>query len=79
MSTKAFSVRTDSKKVRQLDSLAEQQDGSRNYLVNQAINQSLELHPWQDKRLQVGIQAADQGQCASESEVEQILNWYEDD
>ena len=79
MSTRAFSVRTDSDKVRQLDSLAEQQDRSRNYLVNQAINQFLELHAWQDERVRAGIQAADQGQFASESEVEQILNRYEDD
>ena len=74
MSTKAFSVRTDSDKVRQLDRLAEQQDRSRNYLVNQAINQFLELYAWQDERVRTGIQAADQGQFASESEVEQILN-----
>ena len=79
MSTRAFSVRTDSDKVRQLDRLAEQQDRSRNYLVNQAINQFLELYAWQDERVREGIQAADHGQFASESEVERILNRYEDD
>ena len=79
VSTRAFSVRTDSDKVRQLDRLAEQQDRSRNYLVNQAINQLLELYAWQDERVREGIQAADQGQFAGESEVERILNRYEDD
>lgn len=34
MGTEAFTVRTDSKKVKQLDKLAKQQDRSRNYLVN---------------------------------------------
>ncbi len=37
MGTEAFSVRADSQKVKHLDQLAEQQDRSRNYLVNQAI------------------------------------------
>ena len=79
MSTRAFSVRADSEKVRRLDRLAEQRDRSRNFLVNQAINQFLELHAWQDDRVQAGIRAADQGQFASESEMEKILNRYEDD
>jgi len=38
MTTEAFSIRTDPKKIRKLDKLAEQQDRSRNYLVNQAID-----------------------------------------
>ena len=41
MGTEAFSVRTDSKKVKELDKIAKQQDRSRNYLVNQAIDQLL--------------------------------------
>lgn len=79
MGKSAFGVRADSEKVRQFDSLAEQQDRSRNYLVNQAINQFLESHVWQDQRVRAGIQAADQGQFATESEVEQIFNRYDDD
>ena len=48
-------------------------------MVNQAINQFLELYEWQDDRVREGIRAADQGQFASASEVEQILNRYEGD
>ena len=44
MGTDAFTVRSDSKKVKQLDKLASQLDRSRNYLVNQAIDQLLEVH-----------------------------------
>jgi predicted transcriptional regulator len=51
MATEAFSVRTDAKTVIKLDKLAEQQDRSRNYLVNQAIDQYLELLAWQDERI----------------------------
>ncbi|MFV0276324.1 MAG: CopG family ribbon-helix-helix protein, partial [Parahaliea sp.] len=50
MSTEAFTIRSDSKKVKQLDRLANQMDRSRNYLVNQAIDQLLELHAWQIER-----------------------------
>ncbi len=76
MGTEAFSVRADSKKVKQLDKLANQQDRSRNYLVNQAIDQYLELHAWQDERVKAGIKAADEGRFTSDSEMERIFNKY---
>lgn len=78
MSTEAFSVRADSKKVKQLDKLAKQMDRSRNYLVNQAIDQLLELHAWQDERVKEGIKAADEGRFASDAELERIFNKYQD-
>ena len=76
MGTEAFSVRSDSKKVRQLDKIAKQQDRSRNYLVNQAIDQLLELHAWQNERVKEGIKAADQGSFASDADMASILNKY---
>jgi len=78
MKTEAFSVRTDPKKVRKLDKLAEQQDRSRNYLVNQAIDQYLELLAWQDERIKEGIKAADAGRFASDAEMDAIFNKYKD-
>ncbi len=77
MNTDAFSVRTDSRKIKQLDKLAEQQDRSRNYLVNQAIDQFLELHAWQEERIQVGIKAADDGRFVAEVEMKRIFGKYE--
>jgi predicted transcriptional regulator len=76
MGTEAFSVRSDSKKVRQLDRLAKIQDRSRNYLVNQAIDQLLELYAWQTERIREGLKAADAGQFASEAELERIIDKY---
>ena len=76
MDTEAFTVRSDSKKVKQLDKLASQMDRSRNYLVNQAIDQLLEIHAWQIERTKEGIKAADEGRFASDSEMEQIFNKY---
>jgi predicted transcriptional regulator len=77
MGTEAFSVRADSKKVKQLDKIAKQQDRSRNYLVNQAIDQLLELHAWQSDRVKEGIKAADKGSFASDADMARIFNKYE--
>jgi len=77
MGTEAFTVRSDSKKVKQLDKLASEMDRSRNYLVNQAIDQLLEIHAWQIERTKEGIKAADEGRFASDTEMEQIFNKYE--
>ena len=76
MGTEAFSVRADSKKVRQLDRIAKQQDRSRNYVVNQAIDQLLELHAWQDERTREGIVAADEGRFATDTEMAGLFDKY---
>jgi predicted transcriptional regulator len=78
MGTEAFSVRTDRKKVAKLDKLAKQMDRSRNYLVNQAIDQLLDLHAWQIERVKEGMKAADEGRFTGEPELERIFNKYED-
>ena len=77
MGTEAFSVRADSKKVKQLDRIAKQQDRSRSYIVNQAIDQLLELHAWQTERVQEGIKAADEGRFASDADMAKIFSKYE--
>ena len=76
MATEAFSVRTDSRKVKLLNKLAKQEDRSRNYIVNQAIDQLLELRAWQDKRVEDGIKAADEGRFVSELEMDRIFNKF---
>jgi predicted transcriptional regulator len=76
MSTEAFTVRTDSKKVKQLDKLADRMDRSRNYVVNQAIDQLLELYAWQVERTKEGIKAADEGRFTSDAEMKRIFNKY---
>ncbi len=78
MATEAFTVRADSKKVKQLDKLAKQQDRSRNYLVNQAIDHLLEVQAWQIERTKEGIKAADEGRFARDTEMERIFSKYKD-
>ena len=76
MSTEAFTVRADSKKVRMLDKLAKQQDRSRNFLVNQAIDQFLEINAWQIERTKEGVRAADEGRFVSDAEMARIFDKY---
>lgn len=78
MGTEAFTVRADSKKVRALDKLAKRQDRSRNYLVNQAIDQLLEMNAWQIERTKEGVKAADEGRFVGDSEMDRIFNKYKD-
>lgn len=79
MKTEAFTVRTESKKVKQLDKLAGRLERSRNYLVNQAIDHLLELNAWQEEQTRAGIQAADEERFVSDTEMDQILNKYKND
>lgn len=78
MTTEAFSIRTDPKKISKLDKLAKQQDRSKNCLVNQAIDHYLDLRAWQDERIREGIEAADAGQFVSDAEMDAIFDKYKD-
>ena len=49
-------------KVAEIDALAGAMDRSRNYIVNQAIEQYLEANTWQMERIRDGI-AATRGRC----------------
>jgi len=48
-------------KVAEIDALAGAMDRSRNYVVNQAIEQYLEANTWQMERIRDGIAAARDG------------------
>ncbi len=76
MRTEAFTIRADSKKVKKLDQLANKLDRSRNYLVNQAIEQYLDLNAWQIQQIKNGIKAADEGRFVGDAEMERIFNKY---
>jgi predicted transcriptional regulator len=69
MDTEPITVRTDKKTIEQLDTLAAQTDRSRNYLVNQAIEEFLALRRYQIQKIQTGIAAADRGEFVAHEEV----------
>jgi predicted transcriptional regulator len=56
-------------KVAEIDALAGAMDRSRNYIVNQAIEQYLEANTWQMDRIRDGIAAARDGKVAPAGEV----------
>jgi predicted transcriptional regulator len=69
MTTEAFTVRTESDIVHQLDFMANSLDRSRNYLVNQAIKEYLETHAWQVEKITQGMAAADRGELVAHDDV----------
>lgn len=56
-------------KVSEIDALASAMDRSRNYIVNQAIEQYLEANAWQMERISAGIAAARDGKIIPADEV----------
>lgn len=73
MATEAFTVRAESNIVHQLDHIASSLDRSRNYLVNQAIQEYLEAHAWQIEKITQGIEAAERGELVKHDQVMQEI------
>lgn len=65
--SEAITIRTA--KVAEIDALADVMDRSRNYIVNQAIEQYLETNAWQMRRISDGIDAAQKGEVAPAAET----------
>ena len=74
MATEAFTVRAESNIVHQLDHIAGSLDRSRNYLVNQAIQEYLETHSWQIEKITQGIESADRGELVGHDQVMQEMD-----
>lgn len=62
-----ITVRTS--KVAEIDALANAMDRSRNYIVNQAIEQYLATNAWQVERIREGLEAARDGRVLPADEV----------
>lgn len=56
-------------RVSEIDALAHAMDRSRNYIVNQAIEQYLEANAWQMERITAGVKAARAGKVQPVDEV----------
>ena len=66
---KTISFRADAGKIDELDSLAEAQDRPRSYLINEAINNYIELHAYQDALVRKGLEEMRKGRVVSHEEV----------
>ncbi len=71
-----FTVRIDPEKQKQLDALAKQLDRSRNYVVNQAIDEFLDTQAWQIEQIEKGLAEARLGEFVSEEEMTRIFDRY---
>jgi len=76
MSTEAFTIRSNSSRVKKLDQLASKLDRSRNYLVNKAIEQYLDINSWQIEQIKQGVKAADEGRFVDDAEMRRVFNKY---
>jgi len=66
---KTISFRADAAKIDELDQLAASQDRPRSYLINEAINNYIELHAYQDALVRHGLAEMRKGRVVSHEEV----------
>ena len=66
---KTISFRADAEKIKELDELAEAQERSRSYLINEAIRNYVELHAYQDALVRQGLAEMREGRVVSHEEV----------
>ena len=64
-----ISVRTDESTIKQLDRIAESLDRNRNWLINEAIRQYLDLHSWQYEQIQKGIADSNSGRTITTDQL----------
>lgn len=67
--TTPMTVRTAHSTVGELDALAEAMHRSRNYVVNEALEEYIATRKWQIERIQAGIKAASEGRVRPADEV----------
>lgn len=67
--TAPITIRAAKEMVSEIDALASAMDRSRNYVINQAIQQFLETNAWQVERIRAGIEDAREGRVRSAREA----------
>lgn len=67
--TAPITVRTNKRTVSAIDALANAMDRSRNYVVNQAIEQYLDANAWQVERIREGLADARAGRVFPADDV----------
>jgi len=67
--TAPMTIRAAKEMVSEIDALAAAMDRSRNYVVNQALQQYLDANAWQIERIKAGIAAAREGRVRPADDV----------
>lgn len=64
-----LSLRTEEEVVSNLDRLAEALDRNRNWIINEAITQFIDLHAWQLEQIKKGVADSDAGRTISTDQL----------
>jgi predicted transcriptional regulator len=68
-----ISFRTEEKVREELDRIARSLDRSRNWVINEAIANYIDLHKWQLDQIKRGIRDSEEGRTFTTEEVEARL------
>lgn len=69
-----MTIRLDDTMKNRLDDLAQATHRTKSFLAAEAIQKYIEVNEWQIKEIQAAIEEADQGEFASEEEVNNVFN-----
>lgn len=72
----AFTVRLQNETAAKLDRIAEKLDRSRAYVAAQAIEDFVAREEWQLAEIEAGLAEADNGEFASDADVERVFKKY---
>jgi len=76
METAVLTLRVNSSVKEKLDQLAEATHRSKSFLAAEAIDRYLETEVWQIKEISLALQEADQGDFASDADVDKLVKKY---
>lgn len=74
--TIATTFRTSKEKMELIDSVASSMGRTRSWLLNKAVDDILEYYEWYVDEVQTGVEAANNGEFASDEEVDAIFSGY---
>ena len=69
-----ISFRLASKKVRDLDAMAETMNRDRSYLLNEAVEAYLDVQQWQIEQIKASIRQADEGKLIEHKQVRKMAS-----
>lgn len=74
--TSRVSFVTEAKKRARLDQIAAVFGTNLSAVINDALDQYIDLHEWQLKHIQTGVEEAKQGDFATDEEADAFFNEY---
>ncbi len=76
MSGPCTSFRTDPETLSSLDGIAMEMGRSRNWVLNKAVQDFIEYQTWFKQQVQKGIEAADNGEFATDEEMADLFGTF---